>query len=275
MIGYRGLDWLSRVAVPVMLLFVLFTLFIGIGEAGGPGGLLGQNPTTEMDFGAALTIVIGTFVGGATLATNWTRFARTPRIAVIATLAAFVLGNGLMVLTGALGALIYREADIVHVMLAQGFVTITVLMLLLNIWSTQDNTIYNFGVAGCNLLRTQRRRIVTVLGAAIGTGLAVAGMHDYLVPFLILLGTFIPPLGGVIMADFWLRHRGQYPRLADTPLPGFHWPGLVAYAAGSAAAYYSPMVPPLVGVAAATTAYAILMNPALPATLQTRRTDTG
>ncbi len=271
MIGYRGLDWLSRVAVPVMLLFILFTLFIGIGDAGGPGGLLGQDPRTEMDFHAALTIVIGTFVGGATLATNWTRFARTPRIAVIATLAAFVLGNGLMVLTGALGALIYHEADIVHVMLAQGFVTITVLMLLLNIWSTQDNTIYNFGVAGCNLLRTQRRRLVTVLGAAIGTALAVAGMHDYLVPFLILLGTFIPPLGGVIVADFWLRHRGRYPRLGSARLPGFHWPGLLAYAAGSAAAYYAPVVPPLLGVIVATAAYALLMAPASPAAWRPRQ----
>ncbi len=171
-----------------------------------------------------------------------------------------------MVLTGALGALIYHEADIVHVMLAQGFVTITVLMLRLNIWSTQDNTIYNFGVAGCNLLRTQRRRLVTVLGAAIGTALAVAGMHDYLVPFLILLRTFIPPLGGVIVADFWLRHRGQYPRLDAAHLPGFHWPGLLAYAAGSAAAYYAPVVPPLVGVIVATAAYAVLMAPASPAT---------
>ncbi|MGM0552484.1 MAG: cytosine permease [Pseudomonadota bacterium] len=270
MIGYRGLDWLSRIAVPVMLLFVLFTLFVGIGEAGGPAGLLAQSPSADMSFGAALTIVIGTFVGGATLATNWTRFARTPRIAVIATLAAFVLGNGLMVLTGALGALIYRETDIIHVMLAQGFVTFTVLMLLLNIWSTQDNTIYNVGVAGCNLLRTRRRRLVTALGAAIGTGLAVLGMHDFLVPFLILLGTFIPPLGGVVMADYWLRHRGHYPRLDEARLPAIHWPGLLAYAVGSAVAWYAPVVPPLAGVLAATAAYAMLVTPALPAALRAR-----
>ncbi|WP_038053977.1 cytosine permease [Thioalkalivibrio sp. ALJ1] len=264
MIGYRGLDWLSRVAVPVMLMFILFTLYTGFGQAGGVGGLLDQEPTTEMGFGAALTIVIGTFVGGATLATNWTRFARTPRIAVIATLAAFVLGNGLMVLTGALGALVYHEVDIVHVMLAQGFVAMTVTMLLLNIWSTQDNTIYNFGVAGCNLLRTQRRRLVTVLGAVIGTGLAVLGMYDYLVPFLILLGTFIPPLGGVIMADFWLRHRGRYPALEHAQLASFHWPGLLAYGAGSVAAFYSPVVPPVIGVLTAALAYMVLTHSSRP-----------
>ncbi|BBI53726.1 hypothetical protein HORIV_61470 [Vreelandella olivaria] len=88
-----------------------------------------------------------------------------------------------MVLTGALGTMIYQQADIVDVLIAQGFVTIAVLMLFLNIWTTQDNTIYNFAVAGCNLLRTEKRRLVTVGGAAIGTVLAVGGMYNLLIPF--------------------------------------------------------------------------------------------
>ena len=41
--------------------------------------------------------------------------------------------------------------------------------LFLNIWTTQDNTIYNFSVVGCNSLRTRNRRLVTIVGAAIGT----------------------------------------------------------------------------------------------------------
>ena len=34
-----------------------------------------------------------------------------------------------------------------------------------------------------------------------GTLLALGGMYNLLIPFLVLLGTFIPPIGGVIMAD--------------------------------------------------------------------------
>lgn len=73
-----------------------------------------------------------------------------------------------------------------------------------------------------------------------------------------------PPYSGLFIGD-------DPKRLLDTRLPSFHWPGLLAYAAGSAAAYYSPIVPPLVGVVAATAAYAVLMNPALPAALRARR----
>lgn len=259
MIGYRGLDWLSRFAVPTMMVFILISLFTGLSDAGGFAGLIEQKPSGDMTFAAAVTVIIGTFVSGGTQATNWSRFARSPRIAVIATMMAFFVGNGLMVITGAFGALVYQQADIVDIMLAQGFVVLAVLMLFLNIWTTQDNTIYNFAVAGCNLIRTRHRRIVTLAGAATGTLLAVFGMYDMLIPFLVLLGTFIPPFGGVIIADFWLRYRGEYPLISETQLPKFNWRGLGAYGLGSLAAFYSPVLPPLVGILIAVLAYAILL----------------
>ncbi len=260
MLGYRGMDWLSRFAVPAMMLFIMISLYTGLIDIGGFDGLMAQTPTQSLSWAAAVTMIIGTFVSGGTQATNWSRFAKTPKIAVIATLAAFFFGNGLMVLTGAMGALIYQQADIVDVMIAQGFVILAVLMLLLNIWTTQDNTIYNFAVAGCNLLRTDKRRLVTVIGAAIGTMLAVGGMYNLLIPFLILLGTFIPPIGGVIMANFWLHHKGDYPKLSEQELPAFNWLGLGAYAIGSIAAYSSPVLPPVVGVLAAAISYAMLLR---------------
>ncbi|WP_339719642.1 cytosine permease [Marinomonas primoryensis] len=258
MIGFRGMDILSRVAVPAMLIFILISLYTGLVDVGGVSVLFGIEPTQSLSFTAAITIVIGTFVSGATQATNWSRFAKSGKIAIWATMAAFFIGNGLMVLTGALGTLIYQQADIVDVMLAQGFVVLAVLMLFLNIWTTQDNTIYNFAVAGCNLLRTDKRRTITVIGAAIGTTMAVFGMYNFLIPFLVLLGTFIPPIGGVIMADFWLRHKGQYPLLANAQLPDFNWIGLGSYAIASAAAYASPIMPPIVGVLMAMVSYGIL-----------------
>lgn len=258
MIGFRGMDMLSRVAVPAMLIFILISLYTGLVDVGGVSVLFGIEPTQSLSFTAAITIVIGTFVSGATQATNWSRFAKSGKIAIWATMAAFFIGNGLMVLTGALGTLIYQQADIVDVMLAQGFVVLAVLMLFLNIWTTQDNTIYNFAVAGCNLLRTDKRRTITVIGAVIGTTMAVFGMYNFLIPFLVLLGTFIPPIGGVIMADFWLRHKGQYPLLANAQLPDFNWIGLGSYAIASAAAYASPIMPPIVGVLMAMVSYGIL-----------------
>ncbi|WP_163133958.1 cytosine permease [Agarivorans sp. Alg241-V36] len=259
-IGYKALEILSKISVPAMLAFIGLSIYQGSIDIGGFSQLNSIVPSDTMAFSAAITLVFGTFVSGGTQATNWSRFAKSGRIAVITTLLAFFIGNGLMVFVGAFGAMVYQQADIVDVLVSQGFILVAILMLFANIWTTQDNTIYNFAAAGCNLVRTDKRRLITVVGAAIGTLLAVFGMYNLLIPFLILLGTFIPPIGAIIMADFWFKHRGNPPALEHIKLPSFDKCGLAAYAVGSAAAYYSPWIAPLVGIVVSASFYGVLLH---------------
>ena len=259
-IGYKGLDMLSRVAVPAMLVLLVVSLWIATRDIGGLSGLLAVEPKESMSLSVAITLVFGTFVSGATQATNWTRFAMSGRVAVLASLFGFFIGNGLMIVAGAYGAIVYQQPDVVEVLVLQGLSMAAVVMLFLNLWTTQDNTIYNFAAAGCNLLRTGKRKTVTLVGAGIGTLLAIGGMYEMLIPFLILLGSVIPPIGGVIMADFFYGHRARYPKLADVRLPAFNWVGLGAYLIGALSAYFSPWVAPLVGITVAALAYVVLFE---------------
>ncbi|KJF83964.1 hypothetical protein UA70_26100, partial [Raoultella planticola] len=50
---------------------------------------------------------------------------------------------------------------------------------------------------------SERRRTLTVVAAGVGILLAIGGMYEMLIPFLVLLGSIIPPIGGVILADYW------------------------------------------------------------------------
>ncbi|MGN0927296.1 cytosine permease [Ectopseudomonas mendocina] len=259
-VGYKGLDLLSRVAVPAMLVLLVVSLWIATRDIGGLSGLLAVEPKESMSLSVAITLVFGTFVSGATQATNWTRFARSGRVAVLASMVGFFIGNGLMIVAGAYGAIVYQQPDVVEVLVLQGLSMAAVVMLFLNLWTTQDNTIYNFAAAGCNLLRTGKRKTVTLVGAGIGTLLAIGGMYEMLIPFLILLGSIIPPIGGVIMADFFYGHRARYPKLAEVRLPAFNWVGLGAYLIGALSAYFSPWVAPLVGIAVAALAYVMLFE---------------
>ncbi len=257
-IGYRGLELLSKVAVPAMTILIIWSFIIATGDVGGLEGLLAIKPTESLSLGAALTIVFGTFVSGGTQATNWTRFAKSAKIAVFASLIAFFIGNGLMIFAGAYGAIVYQQPDIVEVLNMQGLLLVGIVMLFLNIWTTQDNTIYNFSIAGCNLVRNAHRQRLTIIGAAIGTLLAIFGMYDWLVPYLLMLGTFIPPIGGVIMANFFYKYRGKYPKLNEAVLPSFEWAGVGGYIIGSLVAYFSPGVPPINGIIASVAAYIVL-----------------
>lgn len=240
-IGYKGLEVLSAVMVPLMTGMIIWSGYLALSAVssapGGPG---------EMSVAQAVTVVVGTFVSGATQSTNWTRYARSTTAAIGVTFLAFFVGNGLMVSYGALSGAAYANSDIVAVLLLQGFFWSGVFMLLANIWTTQDNTIYNFSLAGCHFFRTTKRRQVTLVGAAVGTVLALFGFAELLVPFLLTLGTAIPPLGGVVLADFFVCRRGKYPDL-DKPA-AFVGSGFLAYGVGVAAAWFLPGVPPVTGI---------------------------
>lgn len=258
-IGYRAMDWYSRIAVPAIVILMLWNLSISVNQVGGFAGAQAIEPTTQMGIGAALTIIVGTFISGGTQATNWSRFADSPRTATWATLAAFFIANGFVVFGGAFCALVYQDFDMVSVMAKQGLLVPGFILLFLNMWSTQDNTIYAFSIAFCHMFRSRKRTFFVLLGATIALFLTLGGIYEskQFINFLILLGTFIPPIGGVVMADYWLYRRGQFPSLEE-PQPAFNWAGIIAYIVASAIAYFSIGVKPINGIIAAVILYAIL-----------------
>jgi cytosine permease len=267
-IGYRAMDWLSRLAVPAMIILMVWSLSIASRQVGGLEGLQAITPANEMSLGAALTIIVGTFVSGGTQSTNWSRFADSTKTAWTSTLAAFFFANGFLIFTGAFCALVYSgvaeiadSSDIVQVMAYQGLLLGGLILLFLNMWTTQDNTIYAFSVAGAHMFRTSKRTWFVLGGATIALILSLSGIYENLVSYLILLGTFIPPVGGIIMADFWLNRRGTFPSL-DQPQPAFNWAGIIAYVLASAIAYFSSQagfgIAPINGIIAAVILYYVL-----------------
>ncbi|MBE9182165.1 cytosine permease [Oculatella sp. LEGE 06141] len=261
--GYTAMDWLSRLAVPAMLILIAISLTLAVGDGGTFAELQAIAPREELGFGAALAVIVGTFISGGTQSTNWSRFADSGKNAVIGTLVAFFLINGLLVFAGAFCTLVYGTQDIVQAMAQQGILAAGLVLLILNVWTTQDNTIYAFSVAGANMFRTRKRTWFVLGGATLALVFSLAGIYNLLVPYLIFLGTVIPPVGGIIMVDFWLRHRGRFPDLR-TSLPAFNWAGIIAYVIASISAYLSAQsqfgIAPLNGIVIAAVLYAVLIR---------------
>ncbi len=257
-IGYRAMDWLSRIAVPAMLLLVAISLFLAVGDY---GSATIAAPTGELGVGGAIAIVIGSFISGGTQATNWSRFADSGKSAIWATLSAFLFVNGLLVFAGAFCSMVYGSEDLIKAMGTQGILAGGVILLILNVWTTQDNTIYSFSVAGANMFRTHKRHAFVLGGATLALILTLSGIYDLLPTYLIFLGTIIPPVGGIIMVDFWLRYGGRFPTLSSR-LPAFNWAGVLAYIAGSLVAFITGNanigIGPVNGIATAAVVYGIL-----------------
>jgi len=256
-VGYKGLERLSIIAVPLMTVLIFISLAIAFIKSKELGGVLSLIPSKELSMCTGITLVFGTFVSGGTQATNWSRFAKSSESAIWASMAAFFIGNGLMIFVGAIGALVYKESEISEVLKLQGLFWFGLIMLFLNIWTTQDNTIYNFSVAGCNFFRTEKRRLITIIGAVVGIILAFMGMYEWLIPYLVLLGTFIPPLGGIIMADFYIAKKMSYPALSSITAK-FNIIGIIAYSIGAISAFYIHFIPPITGIITSFITYSVL-----------------
>lgn len=258
--GYRGMYWVSLVSTPLIMLLAVWVVSRSLDEVGGLSGLAAIEPSGSMTLAVAVTTVVGTFVSAGTQAPNWTRFGRSGRQAVWACLIGFLIGNGLMILFGAIGAITFGEGDFVLVLYQLGLVGWGVVLLFGNLWKSNADTAYAFGVAGAELFQKPSKTPFIVGGAVIGTALALAGVHHHLVDYLVLLGIFIPPLGGVIIGDYIARWRAGMPEGAV--LPALHGPNLGAYAVASLLAWVSDKseigIPPVIGIGVAVIATILL-----------------
>ena len=263
--GMRGLFWLSATSVPLMSVLAIWVVFRSLEEVGGWAGLAAIEPTQQMSVTVALTVIVGTFVSGGTQVANWTRFARSGKQAFSSALVAFLVGNGLMLFFGAIGAIAFGQADFVLVLYQLGLIVWGVLLLVGNIWTTNDNTAYAFSVAGAELTNLPSKRPFVVGGVALGGLLAVTGIYDGLIGYLVWLSILIPPLGGVLVGDWARRWRHGMPDRQHYDFVRFEWRVLLAYALGVLAAWGSDQIavgiPPVNGIVVAFVA-ALVLSPA-------------
>ncbi|MGY2065410.1 cytosine permease [Blastococcus sp. SYSU DS0619] len=251
--GYKGMYALSVVSVPLMLVLAGWVTWRSLEEVGGWSGLSAVEPATTMPLATAVTIVVGTFASGGTQAPNWTRFARTPLSGFWACLVAFLIGELLMLGFGAIGAISFGEGDFVLVLYQLGLVGWGLVFLVANLWTTNDNTAYNFGVAGAEIANSPSKKPFVIGGVVIGTLLAITGIYENLIDYLVWLGILIPPLGGVVIGDFVARWRRGMPESAT--LPDVEWRNIAVYVVAALAAWWSNeagwFIPPVVGVVVA------------------------
>ena len=252
-VGFKALTILSFIAVPAIFVLGNMSVAMAVGEAGGLDALASITPEEPITLAVALTACIGSFISGATLTPDFVRFARSPRVGVSTTLIAFFLGNSLMFTFGAVGALVYSEADISQVMFAQGLILPAILVLGLNIWTTNDNALYAASLGFANITRLPKHWIV-IFNGTIGT-LAALWLYNNFVGWLSFLSSALPPIGAILIADFFIVARRHYPSLEQAALKQVNWIAVGAWGVGFAAANLLPGIAPVNAVLSALVAY--------------------
>lgn len=256
--GMKSLVILGYIAVPAIAILGSYSMLKGVDSLGGMQGLLDYTPTQTLSVAAAMTICIGSFISGGTLTPDFTRFAKSSKQAVIATVIAFFLGNSLMFLFGAVGAMAYNLADISEVMFLQGLLIPAIIVLGLNIWTTNDNALYASGLGFANITKISKKFFVIINGI-VGTVFAM-WMYNNFVGFLNVLGAAVPSIGAIIIADYFFVKRRTYKEYASMNFKKVNWLAMLAWAIGVAFAQLAPGITPLNALLGTAVVYIVLMS---------------
>ena len=225
--GIKAIEIVSFVSVPLIAILGSYSMISAVNAGGGIAAVFGQNQ--GMTTVAAIGLVIGSFVSGGSATPNFTRFAKSTTSAVITTVIAFFIGNTLMFSFGAVGGAFTGKDDIFYVMIAQGLLIPALIVLGANIWTTNNNALYTTGLGYANITGINKKPLVLIAGI-IGT-LGALWLYDNFVGWLSLLNATLPPIGAVLVADYFARRRSYMDLGSDDP--EVKWAPIVALIAGA------------------------------------------
>ncbi|MCH3988019.1 MAG: cytosine permease [Lachnospiraceae bacterium] len=251
--GYKAMEKIAYVAVPALLILVILIPVLGIRAAGGLSALVSAVPTTSMSVATAMTAIVGTFSSMGTQACNWSRFSKSTKSGFWSGFVAFMIGNTVMLGAGIVGALAFGESDFIVILMNLGLSAVALVVLTLNIWTTAHAGAYAWAVAGAEAANKENKTPFLLIGLAIAVVLACTGIYNQLIPFLNILGVFIPPIGGAIIGDYFFTFKRRLPKVECVTFKMLRISPVIAYAAGTIAAWVTNVfnvgVPPLLGIA--------------------------
>ena len=221
-VGFGQMANLNRVAMPILLLTGLYGAVRAIMiTEGGVGGMFGKEFDYVIPMGTAITTVIGTWSSGATRSADLFRFARTGKDTAIASLLGF--GGGLIIClsVGVLWSAGTGHAGVADNarILGGGMVVFASIMFFMQTWTTVEHgaylqsTSYPIAVEVLSGKNVSRRSVMVVVGLC-GMICTSFDAQTVFMPFLNAIGIFVPAVGGVLLADYYIMSKTN-----------FHWTG--------------------------------------------------
>jgi cytosine permease len=209
--GFRWMAWIAYITVPAFLVLAGWSVIGELSEH-SLGDLLGTAGFGEpMSIATGATIVAGSYIAGAVLTPDMTRFNRTTGDVVKQTVVSITLGQYVLGLIGVVLAYAIRSADVVTIFAATSG-TIGVIILVSATVKINDWNLYSSSLGFVNTLSTVfglrvNRVVATIAIGVLGTTLSALGILDRFADFLTVLGVALPPIAGIMVAEYFLVRR--------------------------------------------------------------------
>lgn len=232
-LGFKGLKWLNYIAVPLLVVVCLYGVIAGITQNDGGALLAAYAPQTSAGMAFGISMVVASFALGGVISADYCRFAKSRGDVVKSSIIGVIPAGLFMLLMGAIMSIVTGQYDISAILASLGVPFIGLIALVLATWTTNVTNAYSGGLALSNLLGfdESKFKITTAIAGAVGTILAAIGLLDRFQAFLSLMSALIPPLAGVIIANYWILGGGKKENFKIQD--GFRPAGVIAFVIGA------------------------------------------
>ena len=231
--GFKAIDRLALFAVPLLILFLLYVSNLSLADSSWETVLStdGSNPAY---FSTAVSTVIGSLIVGVVLMPDLSRYARSVKDCVSASVLGNGVGNCFSMLMGVAPAIVTGLLDPMAYMIALGLVGSAFVILVFATWTTNSVNLYSTTLAVAIIKPKIPEWKLTVACGVIGTALAMIGITDYFIGFLEWLGVIVPPVASIYLTDYFVLKQKNYSLTLQDSLPDYDRATIVAWVIGTA-----------------------------------------
>ena len=212
--GFKAIEKFSKISFPVLILLCGVAIWKTFSLV-PVGDIINSGPVGEpITFAMGIAIVVSSYAGGIAVIGDVSRFSKSKKDCLLGLSLGYVWGFIPILLCGSFFTYAFHNWNIVEVMIEDLDMGILgAVGLIICQWTTNDNNLYTSVLGVTNLLdgivKIPRIRLSVIIGL-ISTGVAAIGMYKYFENFLSILGVFIIPVAGIIVADFYISNPAKY-----------------------------------------------------------------
>lgn len=225
--GFKYLKWLNYIAVPSIVLLLIYGLIITF-QTHSFQEILNFTPKEKMPLLQAIGFTIGFISVGGVISPDYNRFAKTKKDAILGSVIGVIPSAMCLLAIGAILAITQGTYDIVQIFSKLGFPFFAMSILILATWTSNVINVYSSGLAFNNLFKlkeTQRYKTTLIVGL-VGIVLAAIGILSQFMNFISMLTITITPIAGVMISDYFIAKT-----YTEKP-KNFNWKGIFSWFSG-------------------------------------------
>lgn len=248
--AYKTIKWIAYVdyiAAPAIVFILISTVWGALDIGGGLREIIEKAPVVSGSVFVVFTSAAGGWLHSNTMMSDFTRFYKTERQAVMGVFLTFGVMMVFQYIGATIGALATGEWNIFLIMEQFGLLEVTFLAIFLGAWSTSMAAIY----FAANLMAAppipeykneeKTRRLVMIIAWILALFFSWYGPDQIFNFFLQFLAWLVGPIAMTVITDYWLlpENRKIYESDEYSPIMRINPAAFLAWGIGFVVGYFT------------------------------------